>query len=74
MIKACKMFFCRFFLNRFPVSFNLFVLLFLIIHTMQWLSSSAWSESQFKKKMKISKMGGDKAWFLASILEITFWQ
>ena len=45
----------RFFLNRFPACFNLFVLLFLKLHALQWLLSLAWSESQLKKsELKIA--------------------
>ena len=38
---------CWFFLNRFPVWFNLFALLLLVIPCLIWLFSIAWNESQF---------------------------
>ena len=37
---------CRFFIEKFPVCFDLFVLPFLVTHALQWLFSFAWSESQ----------------------------
>ena len=63
-LSGCKskinrhLFNCRFFLNRFPVCFNLFVLFFLVTLYLIISVQPSWSESQFLKKSIRKKVNG----------------